>query len=109
MSLIPNIPEVREMKTKHKERMLKFFTNGIIMECPLCGEIHDVPASIKWYKHFFAWGVEGGFWQLIFFSLKFSIIVYAVIQIYTRTLLSILSEPQYQDILKYLIEKSNGN
>lgn len=63
--------------------------NKILINCPFCKNDVEVNGDRNW-KNFFSFGVVGGFWELIFFSLKISIFCYVVVYFSSMAIVSVL-------------------
>lgn len=84
----------------------KIFSNETILcECPYCGDITEISEPTSW-KNFFQYGVEEGFWDIIGFAIKWVIIMIIIGQVLTRTILIVLSDPEYKNILEWAINQN---
>lgn len=64
--------------------------------CPCCGQDYKVNCDGSW-KDFFRFDVEGNFWQLISFAIKFLVVGAGFVFITAFTLYNIFFVSSYRD------------
>jgi hypothetical protein len=69
-----------------------------LIKCPYCGKIEELGVDGSW-KDFFRFDVEGNFWQLLFFGVKFGIIIYVLTYVIAFAFVNIFQEPKIINLL----------